>query len=192
MLQLFGYISGILSVVGLVPYVRDILLGKTKPERASWFIWLALGGIAFASQFSKGATDSLWFVGASTIAVLAIAMLSLKYGVGGFTRRDIGALTVAFIGLVIWYFTDEAAFALLIVVAVDSIGSALTFIKAYREPETETISAWFAAGTAGLFAMFSVGEWNPILLIYPAYIALANYAIMAALLRNGRWRVILS
>lgn len=182
MFRAFGYISGFLGIVGLVPYIRDILLLKTKPERASWFIWLVLGGIAFASQLAKGATDSLWFVGTSTAAVLIVALLSVRYGVGGFTRRDGVALAIAGSGLVVWYFTDEAVYALFIVIAVDAIGSLLTFLKACRDPETETVSAWFLSGTAGFFALLAVGSWNPILLAYPAYIMTANYLIVGALL----------
>src|SRR5665213_1725997 len=117
--QLFGYTAGILSAVCYIPYFRDILLRKTKPERASWLIWMVLGVIAFFSQLNKGATDSLWLTGIQTIGVVITFLLSLKFGVGGFTKNDYIALLFAALGLVAWYVTKEAAFALYIVIGID-------------------------------------------------------------------------
>jgi len=170
----------------IVPYVRDILQKKTKPERASWFIWAVLGFIAFFSQFAKGATDSLWLTGGQTFAVFVVVILSIKYGVGGFTKRDVAALTTAFIGLVIWYLTSEAAFALFIVIGIDSIGSILTFIKSYHEPASETLSTWLMSGISGVFGALAVGSLSFTLLAYPLYIGIANFLIVTAILFGRR------
>ncbi len=182
MLQTFGYISAILSLIMIIPYVKDIFYGTTKPERASWFIWTVLTSIAFFSQLSKGATDSLWLSAGQTFAVLIVFLLSIKYGVGGLTKRDLRALVASGIGLVIWYFTNEALWALLVTVAIDGIGTYLTVLKAYKEPETETLSTFAISGTSGVFGALSVGSFNPILLIYPLYIIVANYTIGGAIL----------
>lgn len=182
MLAIFGYISAILSILMVVPYIRDILLLKTKPERASWFIWTVLGFIAFFSQLAKGATDSLWLTGGQTLAVLIIVLLSIRYGVGGLTKRDIRALIAAGIGLILWYVTKEAAWALLIVIAIDSVGTLLTAIKSYENPESETLSTWILSGTSGIFGALAVGSFHPILLVYPLYIVIANYTIVTTML----------
>ncbi len=166
----------------VVPYVRDILLLKTKPERASWFIWTVLGFIAFFSQLAKGATDSLWLTAGQTFAVFIIVILSIKYGVGGFTKRDIRALIGAGIGLILWFITKEAAWALILVIIVDSMGTLLTAIKSYEDPESETLSTWLMSGTSGIFGMLAVGTFEPILLAYPFYIVVANYLIVAMVL----------
>jgi len=185
-LAIFGYISALLSILMVVPYIRDILLLKTKPERASWFIWTVLGFISFFSQMAKGATDSLWLTGGQTLAVLIISLLSIKYGVGGFTKRDIRALIAAGVGLVVWYLTKEAAWALLTVIVIDCIGSLLTVMKAYEDPASETLSTWAISGTSGIFGVLAVGAFSPILLVYPLYIVFANYAIVTAMLLGRR------
>lgn len=71
MLQIFGYMSGIISIICILPYLRDIFRHTTKPERASWFIWTVLGSIAFFSQYAKGATDSLWMTAAQTLVSIS-------------------------------------------------------------------------------------------------------------------------
>lgn len=186
MLAIFGYISAVLSILMVVPYIRDIFLLKTKPERASWLIWTVLGFIAFFSQLAKGATDSLWLTGGQTLAVLIIVLLSIKYGVGGLTNRDIKALIAAAVGLIIWYITKEATWALLIVVAIDSVGTLLTAIKSYEDPESETFSTWIMSGTSGIFGALAVGAIHPILLVYPLYIVIANYTIVITMLLGKR------
>jgi len=181
-LQIFGYLAALLSIFAVLPYIRDILKGKTKPERASWFIWTVLGSIAFFSQLAKGATNSLWMVGVSTLCVLIVSILSIKFGSGGFVKRDKISLVIAAIGILLWFFTKEAAIALYITIFIDLIGSFLTVVKSYEDPESETISTWIIACISGIFAALSVGEWSFILLVYPLYIFLANFSVVVAIL----------
>lgn len=181
MLTIFGYISALLSILMVIPYIKDIFLLKTKPERASWFIWTVLGFIAFFSQFAEGATDSLWLTAGQTFAVFIIVVLSVKYGVGGFTKRDMRALIGAGIGLILWYITSEPAWALFFVIIIDGIGTSLTAVKAYSDPASETLSTWIMSGTSGILGALAVGAFNPILLAYPLYIVVANYTIVACI-----------
>jgi hypothetical protein len=180
-LQVFGISSGILSAVCYVPYIRDILRLKTKPERASWFIWFTLGAIAFASQAAQGATHSLWLTVVQTFGVLTIFLLSLKYGVGGFMKHDIISLVVAAISLVLWYFTNNPLSALVLIIIIDIAGAYPTIIKSYYSPESETLSTWILSSIAGICAMIAVGSLNGALLFYPIYICLANAAVATAI-----------
>lgn len=170
----------------IVPYVRDIFRLKTKPERGSWFIWTFLGFIAFFSQLAKGATDSLWLTGGQTAAVLVVFLLSLKFGYGGLGKRDSRALIAAGAGLILWYVTREATFAILFVILADSIGTLLTAFKAYEDPKSETFSTWIISAISGVFGAFAVGSFNLILLAYPIYIALANSVIVGAITAGKR------
>ncbi|HSW88231.1 MAG TPA: hypothetical protein VLG12_03655 [Candidatus Saccharimonadales bacterium] len=181
MLQTLGIIAGILTIIGALPYIRDILFNKTKPERATWFIWIVLASIAFSSQFAKGASNSLWLTGLESIAVFVIFILSIQRGVGGLNKRDIVILLVAMLGLILWYFTKEASFALYIIIGVDLTGTIPTVIKAYEDPESETFITWLLSSIAGVLTMISVGKLNLILLSYPFYIFVANGAVVVAM-----------
>jgi len=179
-LQIFGYASGILGTLGFLPYIRDVLAGKTKPQRASWLIWSVLVFIAFFSQLTKGATDSLWVTGVGAVGVTIVFLLSLKFGVGGLAKKDIAALVSAAGIILLWYLTKEAAVALLLVIVANSIGVSLTLVKAYRDPGSETMVAWVLTGVSGIFSVLAVGRVDLVLLAYPAYIALANFSVAAA------------
>lgn len=181
MIQLMGYTAGILSFVCYLPYIRDILRHKTKPERASWFIWSVLSSIQLLAQIDKGATNSLWLIGVQTGGVIVIFFLSVLYGKGKLMKRDVAALIAAAFGLLIWYLTNEAAWALIITVIIDLIGGSLTVIKAYEDPESETMSTWLLSGIAGIFATVAVGSLNWILLLFPVYVIVINFAVVIAM-----------
>ena len=186
MLQILGLTSGILSGVCYVPYVKDIFCHTTKPERASWLIWSVLGSIAFFSQLAEGATWSLWLTGLDTLGVLLIFALSIKYGVGGVNRRDCIALIAAAIGLLLWYITRHAAIALFVTMFIDATATSLTVAKAYEDPGSETLITWLIVAVAGILGMLSVGTFNLVLLSYPFYIFLANFAVVVAILLGRR------
>ena len=181
MLEILGIIGGLFGLVSCAPYIRDILLLKVKPQRATFLIWSVLGAIAFFSQLAKGASNSLWLPGIETFGAIAIFILSIKYGVGGFNKRDYIALFIAAIGLILWYFTKEAAVALYLVILVDGVGLYLTVHKAYVSPESETHFAWILSAFGGVFALVSVGSFNVILLSYPVYLVFGNLAVVTAI-----------
>jgi hypothetical protein len=182
MLQFFGLLSGILPMIGVIPYDRDIFKRKTKPHRGSFLIWSVLGGIAFFTQFAKGATWSLFLPGADTLATLSIFILSIRYGTGGLNKRDVGGLLLAALGLILWYFTKQPLTALLIAICVDAVGTILTIIKTWEDPRSETFSSWLLAALGGLFAALAVGRISFALLVYPVYIFVANGAVNVVML----------
>jgi hypothetical protein len=179
--EITGYLSGIAILLSFVPYLRDVFHRKTKPERISWLIWAILGLISFFSQFAKGATYSLVMTGAQAFGDLFIFIVAIKFGLGGFKKRDILALIGAAIGLICWQITNEAAIALFIVIFIDATGAILTVLKAYEKPSTETISSWVLTFVGGALACVAVGRLNFILLAFPFYICLASLSILIAI-----------
>lgn len=184
--QILGYLSGVIVLIGYIPYVRDILAKKTKPQRTSWFIWLILGGIAFFSQLAEGASSSLWMPGVQTIAVLLVFLLSIKNGMGGFEKRDKISLVLAGLGLLIWILSKEAIFALLMTIFADLMGGILSVIKSYEEPESETMITWVCDAISGLLAALAVGSFDVVLWLYPMYILLINLAVIVAIILGKR------
>jgi hypothetical protein len=185
--QVLGFLTSLILFIGFIPYLRDVLRGKTRPERASWLIWGILGSIAFASQYAEGASWSLLLPGIDTALGIIIFFLSIPYGTGGLAKRDIISLIIAGIGLLFWYFTDQPLLALLITIGIDMSGSWLTIVKTYEQPDSETAFAWVMSSLAGVPAALSVGSWSLPLLIYPLYIIVANGAVpVAARLGRGK------
>lgn len=180
MRELSALISAFLVLLAAPPYIIDTLKGKTKPERITWLIFSVLGIIAFISQLTLGASWSLVFSGLDTAASILVFSLSLKYGVGGYTKLDISALVIASVGVIIAVVARQPIISLLGVIVADFSGVTLSLKKAYQDPSSETTISWLLVGTASLFGLFAAGEFKVGILLYPFYLMFANYAIPVA------------
>jgi hypothetical protein len=180
MAKIFAIIVALMMLLGAPPYFKDILRGKTKPERATWFIWSLLGIIAFISQLKLHGGWSLVFVGLDALGNLLVFGLSFRFGHGGWTRLDKVALAIALAGVLVSLHYHQPVIALTGVILADFSGAVLTIVKTFKAPETETTITWLLVGTASLLGALSVGKLDWSLLLYPLYLALANYAVIAA------------
>jgi hypothetical protein len=167
--ETIGIIAGILALSGYIPYIYSIIAGKTRPNRATWFIWTIIGGLLAFSYLAEGDQNSIWLPIGYFLGPLIVAILSLRYGYAEWTRLDTICIVAAFISIVPWILSDNATITLLINLLIDSTGAIPTLVKTYREPETEDMTAWgifFAANTIQLFA---ISMWN-LAALYPIYL----------------------
>lgn len=178
-----GIASGVLSTFAYLPYIIDTVAKRTRPQRASWLIWSVLGSIAFCSQVYEGATDSLWFAGVQVSGTIIVFSLSVFLGAGGFlSRSDLIVLLAATVGLVLWYFTETSVYALAITISISLLGGAVTIVKAFRDPGSETMSTWFLSMLASVCAVLAVGRIDWVILAYPLYLFTLNGGIVMAML----------
>ncbi|QQS20146.1 hypothetical protein IPL85_01690 [Candidatus Saccharibacteria bacterium] len=181
-----GIASGLLMILCVVPYIRDILRRTTKPERATWWVWLGLGVMSVIAQFQAGSRWSLLMTVGSVTGCGAIAFFSLKYGYGHFKKQDTATLIVAALGMVLSQVLHSPLIALLIIVFVDMVGCSLTIVKTWEAPQTETLSTWVMATAAGLLGALSVSNPNLTKLVYPLYIFIGNFIMIAIIYHRRR------
>lgn len=178
---MFGAAATLLSLIAFAPYILHTLQGYTRPHRACWLIWSVLATISFFSQVYEGATSSLGFAAAQAGCTFFIFLLSVVRGQGTFmTRADASVLIVAAVGLVLWYMTDSAHYALLISITISLMGGILTVQKTYWFPDSETMSTWFLSLVASCCALLAVGSFDWLLMAYPMYLFILNAAIVGA------------
>jgi len=181
-LFLCGLTAAMLSIIAYVPYIRDTLWFHTKPQRASWLIWSVLSSISFASQLVEGASTSLLFAGAQLVGTFMVFLTSIRNGHGGYLSHQDGAvIAAAGFGIVFWFLTENAVYALGISITVSFLGGFVTIRKAYDAPHSETKSKWLVSLVASLFAIASVGTLDWVLLAYPLYLVALNVGILGAM-----------
>lgn len=161
----------------------DTAARSTQPQRASWLIWSVLGIIAFFSQLYEGAGFSLWFAGVQVSGTLLVFALSIWCGAGCYLKKsDYAVLMAAAVGLCLWYFTENAGYALLVTISISLLGGSVTVIKAFRDPESETMTTWVISLLASACALVSVGKVDLILMAYPLYLFTLCTAIVLGML----------
>jgi hypothetical protein len=182
----FGVIAGILQLVAAAPYLRDILRGSTKPQRATWLIWTTLSLVVFASQWASGATWSLALTAGQAVSCASVFALAIRRGVGGVSRLELALLSLAGLGVVGWQLAGDPTVATCSVVAADLIAVALMLPKTYRQPGSETLATYAIGVVSTLFALAAVNSTAPSLLIYPLYILVADGAVVAVIALRRR------
>ena len=186
---LLGVLAGVLGAADTVPYVRDILAGRTRPYRWTWLIWAVLAIVVCASQRADGASWSLIMAAVQAVLTSVIFALAIRRGEGALGAVERVMLAVAAGGVVGWLIADEPVVATACVVAADLIGAAMMLPKTYRDPESETLATFALASVAGAFAAGAVGRLDASLLLYPVYFCVANAAIALLIVsRRGQVR----
>jgi hypothetical protein len=174
---ILGVLAGAIGVADMVPYVRDILRGTTRPHRGTWLIWGVLAFVVYLSQRADGASWSLIMAGTQVVANGVVFALAIRRGEGGVSVAERALIALAGIGVIGWIVVNEPLVATFCVVAADLIAAAMMMPKTYHDPGSETLATFAFASLGGALAVGAVGVLDASLLLYPAYYCLVNGAI---------------
>ncbi len=188
---LLGQFAGALSLLGFVPYIVEIVQGKTRPNRATWWIWTVVGVMLCASYYATGARHAVWVPASYVAGPLVTALLSLKYGEGGWDRFDRNCLAASLLSVVVWWVARSPLLALLSNIAIDFLGALPTVRKSYHEPGAESLLSWSIFLVADAANLGAIGAWSPATALYPVYLFSLAAVLVALLLRPRLTRVAL-
>ena len=184
--EIWGFISVILALVSLVPYIWVTIKGTNKPHLFTWIIWTLLTGIAFALQYTEGAGAGAWSGFITTILCLIITILAIKHGEKNITKSDWVVFIAALAAIPLWLMTDNAVLAVIWVTAIDSIGYFPTFRKSWHKPYEEMVFHPFIAGIKHITILFAVEMVGPSTTIYSIAMLVMNFLLVGMLVYR-RW-----
>jgi hypothetical protein len=187
-IALAGQLAGILVLAAYIPYVIGTVRGATKPNRATWFIWSVVCIIIAASYWKAGAGNTILVPLCNAFGTTLIALLSLRYGEGGWTTLDKACLLASGISLFLWWMTGNPVVALTINILIDAIGAVPTIMKAYRDPVHESKSAWSVWLVAYSLNLFAVESWTYAIAVYPLYLLVQALVVVFLVYRKGKGR----
>ena len=168
--SIIGILAGIIGLLGFLPYITLTIKRKNRPNRASWWIWGILGVITGITYYYSGATSTIWVPVCYAICQIIIAVLSIRYGEGGWNRLDKFCLAGAGFSLLLWWLLDSPLLALLFTLLIDLFAAIPTVIKSYTNPEQESCFSWTVFLVANTLNMIALDEWNISLVAYPFYL----------------------
>src|SRR3989344_1145204 len=120
--ELVGIIAGILSFSAYFLYLFTTITGKTKPNRATWWILTLIGLMIASSYYVSGARGTIWIAISYVVGPLMIAILSLKYGEGSkWEKLDKWCFAISIVSIPIWYISKSAILVLIINIFLDFI-----------------------------------------------------------------------
>jgi len=168
--------SLVVSVAANIPYIRETIQGKVRPERISWLLWTLLGATYyFSAVIADGAT---LFTFGELIGPVLIFILALKFGVGGKSRFDLYSLAVALVAFILLFVLKGVLISLILALVVDSIGAMLTIRKLLIDPASESKSFWGMGAIASVLALLSLEKFNPETMLFPVYVLMISSFII--------------
>lgn len=181
-----GVVASIILFACIVPYIRSITLGTTRPSAVSWFGWALLFAIATAAQASKGIDWSLAIPLISTISTTIIAFTALHLGRAVWTRADGICIALGTLAIILWAITKEPLTALILSMLADISVTAPTIIKTYQDPTSEPATLWVIYVIAVTMELVATQQYTIYNLLFPVYTVLGS-AIIATLTLRGRF-----
>ncbi|MEM9938766.1 MAG: hypothetical protein AAFZ91_00615 [Pseudomonadota bacterium] len=184
--EVFGGVALLLTFVAFYPYYRAILKRETKPHVFSWFIWGVGTVIVFFAQLSDGAGIGAWPIGVSGLMTFGVAILALwKAADTSIVKMDWVFLVLAASALPLWFFTETALSAVIVLTTVDLLGFGPTVRKAYDAPHEEN-ALFFAIGAVrNGFVLLALENMSWTTALFPAAVGLAC-ALFVALILSRR------
>ncbi|KKT74682.1 MAG: hypothetical protein UX31_C0012G0013 [Candidatus Nomurabacteria bacterium GW2011_GWA1_46_11] len=170
----FAILGGLITLLGGSKYIIETVKGRIQPNRVSWFFWAVAPLIAFAAQVSQG-------VGLQAILTFSVGFIPAMVFIASFINKkaywkletfDLICGSLSLIGIILWYTTKIGNVAILFSIFADFTASLPTALKAYKEPESESYSVFFANTISAIITMLTIRNWNFETAAFPIYILL--------------------
>lgn len=171
-------------------YVRRVLKGEIKPHLYTWLIWTIATAITAAARWTEGAGLGAANNILAALSCLCVVMVSIKYGEKHITRMDRGALVAVLAALPLWYITNDAFTAIVLVTTIDLLGYIPTIRKSWHKPYEEAMFNYVVANICHILTLLMTRDFSLATLLTPVCLFAANTAlILVILLRRRRFGI---
>ncbi|HEU0085675.1 MAG TPA: hypothetical protein VFQ59_01810 [Candidatus Paceibacterota bacterium] len=179
---IIGTIAVAIQLGSYAIYFHGIWKGKTKPHAFTWLVWGILSAVGFAAVAVSGGEAGSWILAVNTVACLTIAGIGFKQKRVHYDLYDWLALVGALIGILLWWFTKNPLYAVILVALSDIICAIPTIRKAYRLPFEEnaisfSIGIFYYPLSILALETLSVTTW-----LYPVSITFIDIVLVAIIL----------
>ncbi len=172
---ILGLIAGLLAIYAIVPYIKDILHGTTRPNAVSYTIWEFLLLISLCAQLTSGASWSVLMLAGDLVGTGIIVILCLKgYGYRKYGPLEWTCLALAILAIVLWQITKQPLLAIIFALIADLMAAVPTIVKTYRDPWSEVPTTWFIIAGAACLSLISTEIHDAPNMLFPAYLLFVN------------------
>ena len=172
--EVFGALALLLTFVAFVPYIKSVRGGETKPHVFSWLIWGVGTIVVFVAQLLDGGGYGAWVIGVSGCITFSIALLAWnKSGDTSIVKMDWVFLALALSALPLWFATNTALSAVIVLTIVDLLGFGPSARKAYHQPNEENATFFLIGAVRNAFVVLALQNYSWITVLFPAAVGIA-------------------
>jgi hypothetical protein len=183
MIQYIVILGAVVSLSGIILYIKKILRGETKPNRISWLMWSIAPLIATFAGLEAGvrwAVLPVFMSGFGPLLVLIFSFASPK----SYWKLELFDYLCGFfscLALILWAITKQPLVAIIFAVASDASAAIPTLIKGWRHPESESIGPFLGGLFSALTSFFAIKYWTASAYVFPFYLIAINFSLIFAI-----------
>ncbi len=177
-------IAFILSLIAYVPYFYLILKNRTRPSLSSWISWCAVDLVLLVGMLSAGTIA--WQLVAYVIGCLSIigAMFFTKTFEIVWSRVDTACLFMVVLAILFWVLSGDLHATIVFSLLAVTVGSVPTYIKLWKNPDSEPLSSWALTWSGGVFGMFAIQTWDIVSALTPVWFFCLQSFVCLLILRR--------
>ena len=179
-----GLCSGLLILGSYVLYIVATIRKQTKPNRATWFMLATISVVIAATYKDVGAESTLYAAIGSAVGTVAIAILSIWYGTGGWSKLDRFCILIASASLLIYFLSASPLLTLILSLVMDGAALVPTIQHARKTPHEEDRLAWTLTVLGDFLAVVAIDHWTFGVALYPIYMVAINGLVLFYLYRR--------
>ena len=185
--EYFALIGALVGALGGFYYLYQTLIGKTKPNRVTWFMWALFPMIAFVAQLSQGVRSLAWvtFFSGFTPLLIFVASFVNRQAYWKTKVPDYFLLGASLLSLWLWSITDNPNIALVIAIIADIFAAAPTYIKAWYHPQSESWVAYTISTAGFLLSLLAVHTYTFQNYAFVIYVLLLNGSLALLTVRKS-------
>jgi len=180
--QILGGLAVLLTIISYIPYIKDILKGKTRPHAFSWLIWFILTGIGFFIQIEGGAGAGAWFNGVMFFICGFIMVYGFIKGRKEIVIADWVSLILAFIAMYFWLIVKDPMLSITLVIIADALGLIPTIRKSLIHPHSETVETYAINAVRVCFGILALSKFSFLTASYHIYMIIANLLVVGVII----------
>lgn len=166
--------ASLLALVGNIPYLIDVIKGKTKPHPYTWFVWSIVSCVVFFGQVAKGAGIGAVPTAVAEVFTIIIFLFSIKYGFKNPPKIDKYFLVLALLGLIPWILTKDPTISVIIVVSIDLVAFIPTLRKTYCHPKSEAPLLYGSNVLRHSLVLGALGSYNIATMLHSIVMIIIN------------------
>jgi len=175
-----------IGILAYIPYLKDILAGKTKPHIFSWFGWMIMEFIAFFAIIAGKGSAGAWPHLLSALVCLGTVILCIKHGEKNITKLDTICIILSMVAVTLWQITNNPVWAVFFITIADALAYTPTFRKAYYKPHQETLITFALNIPKQILILLALSTYSLTTLMFDVYLITANTVFVSMLIIRRR------
>lgn len=158
--HIFAFLASAIAIYTELRYIYTIIKRKTVPIFSSWFLMAMSMTFVFFSSLKAWGGISIMLIWVLAILHIIETILSFKYWVFKLRKLDKSLISISIFSLVIWYFTDNPIYAILINTFIDTSWLILIWTKLFKFPWTEDKQAWILSALMYWIDILAISDFT--------------------------------